>query len=334
MAVKLHRTSGGLCCQSLHRLEPASAGSAHAQRDCGMARQLLGLLALQRGDYAEAEQHLTRSLRLLRAANQTMFAAGSQVFLGLLAYEQGEHHLAHTLLTESEAQLAAAGENRYRTVALGLLGRIDYQLHQAHEPHLTARLRENLDSSRARHDPGAVAQSLTQLGMLLTLAAQNDEQRYEAQACLQEGLALHQRIGNRVGEATTHSQLGQLLVALADYPAAEAHFRTGLALSHQLQLPQLMLEALGGLAHLQLAAQPQPVSTQEAGLPWLRLIVDHPASDWSTRQRARELLAGLKPMLPAANVVAAASPKELADLLESTVEFIEGHVAQSPNDRS
>jgi DNA-binding SARP family transcriptional activator/predicted ATPase len=305
------------CRQSLQRLEQVQAASAHAQRDCGMARQLLGLLTIQRGDYAEAEQHITRSLHLFRAANETMFAAGSQVFLGLLAYEQGEYHLAHAQLTESEAQLAAAGENRYRTVALGLLGRIDYHLHQAQEPHLTARLRENLDSSRARNDPGAVAQSLTQLGGLLTLAAQNDAQRHAALACLQEGLALHQQIGNRVGEATSHSQLGQLLVALADLPAAETHLRIGLSLSYQLQLPKLMLEALGGLAHLRLAAQPQPPSQQESVLTWLRLIVEHPASDWFTRQRARERLATDDP-LP----MSVALPQDATDRLERIVASI------------
>jgi tetratricopeptide (TPR) repeat protein len=282
-----------------------------------MARQLLGLLALQRGDYAEAEQHVTRSLHLFREANETMFAAGSQVFLGLLAYEQGEYHLAHAQLTESEALLAAAGENRYRTVALGLLGRIDYHLHQTQEPHLTARLRENLASSRERNDPGTVAQSLTQLGTLLTLAAQNDDQRHAALACLQEGLALHQQIGNRVGEAITHSQLGQLLVALADPPAAETHFCTGLSLSYQLQLPKLMLEALGGLARLQLAAQPQPTSKQESVLTWLRLIVEHPASDWFTRQRARERLAADEP-LP----MSVALPQDATDRLERIVANI------------
>ncbi|MCE7984356.1 MAG: hypothetical protein DYG89_24545 [Caldilinea sp. CFX5] len=305
------------CQRCLQLLEQEAVPAAGFERDAGMARQLLGLLANQRGDYAEAATLLTASLHWLRSANQLLFAAGTQVSLGVLAYDQGDYAQAAHHLSASLEILVAGGENRYRAVALGYVGRL---AHQRRSPQLTeiiAQLRAELVVIRPLGDAWALAQTLFQLGALLTLTAQSEEQRTEAQTLLHESLTVRQTIGDRMGQALVHNQLGWLMAACAQPQMAQTHWRTVLVIAQPLQFPKLMLEALCGLAHLRSVTHPLASDPPASIVTWLPLIITHPASDYHTRQSARNLFAGLEPL--AASVSASASQQALTNLLETVV---------------
>jgi DNA-binding SARP family transcriptional activator/predicted ATPase len=281
--------TSAVCQRCLQLLEDETVPAAGFQRDAGMARQLIGLLANQRGDYAEAATQLTASLHWLRSANQLLFAAGTQVSLGVLAYDQGDYTQAAHYLSASLEILVAGAENRYRAVALGYVGRLANQHHSPQFAEIIAQLRAELVVIRPLGDAWALTQMLYQLGALLALAAQSEEQRSEAQMVLYESLTLRQTIGDRIGQAFVHNQLGWLMVAGADRQAAQLHWRTALTIAQQLQFPKIMLEAIYGLACL------LPDDPPDAQSTWLWLIITHPASDWYTRQGARELLTQVAP---------------------------------------
>jgi hypothetical protein len=122
---------------------------------------------------------------------------------------------------------------------------------------------------------------------------------YEAaRSYYQQTLAIHSRHGNQSGVAVNLNNLGGVLLALSEIPAAEAHLLRGLQISAESKEVPLIIELVVNLAHLALLK-----GNAETGARWTGLALSHPSILTETLEHvAKPLQAKLEAALGAAKV--------------------------------
>ncbi len=88
-----------------------------AQRAWGQARAQLSL----RGDQADADAHLSSSLRAFELGNLRLEAARTHVAWGKILRQRGEWELARAHFEQAAAQFEASGLERELDETLGLI---------------------------------------------------------------------------------------------------------------------------------------------------------------------------------------------------------------------
>jgi hypothetical protein len=109
---------------------------------------------------------------------------------------------------------------------------------------------------------------------------------------------------------------------LNEYEASWQYLGQAIQIAYQSGLNPIVLEGLANLADLRFRARPSSsLQTQMEAVELLSLVINHPAGEQATRDRAARLLAEHEPAL-AADVIAAAIARSRSRTLETTVAEI------------
>jgi tetratricopeptide (TPR) repeat protein len=248
-----------------------------------------------------------------------LIAAYARAMSGFVAYGLGEYSLAEQLIEERLPVLRRIGKLWGLVFSLAYLSNILAALGKDKEAEGV--LREGLAISREMGDRWAVADCLRRLGSLLTAGA--EAEREGAKPLLVEGVAIFREIDDPWGLTTILNQLGQTCGVLGDYEASWQYLTEALQLAHQSGLTPIVLDILVNLAELNLQAKalqrPETKSQIEA-LDLLALVINHPAGEQASKDRARCLLGEQEARGLADQVVTAGSSYTLearvAEILE------------------
>jgi tetratricopeptide (TPR) repeat protein len=208
---------------------------------------------------------------------------------GFVAYGLGEYSLAEQLIGERLPVLRRIGKLWGLVFSLAYLSNVLSALGKDKEAEGV--LREGLAISREMGDRWAVADCLRRLGALLTAGAKAE--REAAKSLLVEGVAIFREIDDPWGLTTTLNQLGQSCCVLGDYEASRKYLAEALQLAHQSGLTPIVLDILVNLAELGMqtkALQQAEKERQIEALDLLALVINHPAGEQATKDRARRLL--------------------------------------------
>ncbi|MCQ3937645.1 MAG: hypothetical protein DPW18_11450 [Chloroflexi bacterium] len=314
----------GLIHEGIDHFEPlvrtlkAKPAAPAFQRVLGEACTQQGILCFRKGLYERAISLMEESVLLLRPLNDTGLLVDSLVYLGIIMHLNGEIERSQALLEEG---LSYAREPKYEWFAayaiynLGYIASLSGQYAQGRE-----QMMEGLRIWRRLGDPHSIALGLNYLiPTLVTLGCFDEARTY-----LQESLELCQASNNRWGMGTAYRHLGlvakaqgnldeaqsclhksletfgdyiigwdisQTLIFLGetialtgDLPKARELLLTALRLARDIHSAPLMLEAVIGLASLDMRLDPE----RAAG--WLTLAANHPAANWKMKHHAARLL--------------------------------------------
>lgn len=223
------------------------------------------LPAVSEADQAEAHDRLGR----VHAALGNFDAAARHLSLALGAWQDLDRHEAHVLVLVDIAALyvlrgdgARARTYLERAERVAMEGdtpaarsraeivRARLELLLGHPERGRAPLREALSAARSIRDRNSAATARHALGM-----AQLREGRLRpARRSFERALALHQRTGDRAACAATWIALGATELAAGMVEIARDRFTRGLEMGREMDLPRLIVDALGGLVRTALAA--------------------------------------------------------------------------------
>ncbi len=172
--------------------------------------RVLGALsrdALALGDYRTAEQLGEQALRLCYALDVGIEELWTLYTLGIAAYAQGNWDTAAALHTRSLERAAAfGGLPPLEGMACYGLARVAH--HERQFARARAMYEEALATQRALDEPGNLALTLLGLGLLLL----DLQDVGSARAALAESLALHERLGDTSGLASSFDGYASLAV--------------------------------------------------------------------------------------------------------------------------
>jgi predicted ATPase/transcriptional regulator with XRE-family HTH domain len=313
----------GLVHEGIEHFEPlvrtikAKPASPILQRVLGEACTQQGILCFRKGLYEHAVSLMEESVRLLRPLGDTGLLVDALVYLGIIMHLNGELDRSQALLEEGLSYAQGPKFEWFAAYAIYNLGYIaslrgDYT--QGRE-----QMMEGLAIWRRLGDPHSIALGLNyHVPTLVALGCYD-----EARTNLQESLELCQASNNRWGMGTAYRHLGwvakaqgkleeaqsflhksletfgdyiigwdisQTLIVLGetialtgDHPKARELLLTALRLARDIHSAPLMLEALAGLASLEMRLNPEPI------IDWLMLIKEHPAAKQDVKDRACRL---------------------------------------------
>jgi tetratricopeptide (TPR) repeat protein len=278
------------------------------QRGVARALNRIGTLLQEQGSYAEANQHFNESLAVAEADNNPQGMTDAINNLGVTAFRQGNPQAAALQFERTLSIARTTGERRKAAAALLNLSSAagaqdDFERAQSY-------LEETLDICRSIGERRGVALAMHNLGKVAY-----DRQDYVgAVPRLEESLAISRSIGNRPGEALTLSQLGDVMRMMGDTWEANSLYRQALAVSEQIRAVPTILDAMVGLAEI--AEDPKQT------LPWLGLVLNHPAASQSSKRRANALLDGLRESLSKAEIDVRLEQGKARDLMEVVREIL------------
>jgi predicted ATPase/DNA-binding SARP family transcriptional activator len=254
----------------------------------------LGMVTYMLGAYEEGRRWLQESLAVKRALNDRWGIVLCLRELGLAAYQLGEYAEAHRLLNESHLLSRELGNPWAIAFSLNCLSMAAYaqgQLQQAQQW-----LQEGLAISQSLEDRYNIAFALDGLGQVNHALGNYAE----ARQLFSRGIAISREIGDGASVAQGLSNLGHTWLALDDRSAARQCFQETLTVATEMQIMPVVLDGLAGMAALQ-AAEGQV----QAAYGQLELIVNHPAANRETRDRAAQLGAALEANLTPQQIEAA-----------------------------
>ena len=218
--------------------DPASATSAFERALSGSpgpevrsaAHLGLGRIARQRGEYAEAEEHLRIALDATPAETVTAERVLVLDALGQLDRARGRFDSADAHLTEAlrlAEQLGNASLQADITLDLGIL-----DAEAGHYDRAGTRMREALEIHRQRNDPASEAEALGKLGGLELLRGNTDR----ARELLEQTVAAKERLEWDASVVYDLINLGTLAATADDFASAGAHFERAekIAEAHEL----------------------------------------------------------------------------------------------------
>lgn len=251
------------------------------QRGVASSLSLLGDLAYERGDYAEARQCALRSLTLYDELGDNLGRALALNHLGQVAGSKGEYGEAKRYYEESLALLRAHGNPREISVCLDCVGYITYLLQDLDTAEV--HYQESLELSQEMGDVAGTAWSLHNLGDI----ARARQDFATARELYEQSYQLHTTIDVLSwGGAVALDKLGRVRLALDDIATAEADFRLALDIAHKTERYREMLDALLNLARVALAK-----GDADRARELLAVVVNHPATARETYDTAVGLLA-------------------------------------------
>ncbi|MDX1523898.1 MAG: tetratricopeptide repeat protein, partial [Anaerolineae bacterium] len=272
----------------------------------------LGWFYLRQGQYERAQTVLEQSLTISTTLNNNEKRAAPLHFLGLLAGQGGDLFQAVEKLQSSLNLYRDAG-NRWETT--WVLSHLAYHLSQfdpASRAEAIAMLQESLSIYKAVGNQQGMAIALNSLGYIFS--QQGDYPT--ARKLLEESLAIRRAIGFPRGIAVTLNNLGLVTMALDDLDASQKYYEESLEIAVDVDALPQALAALAGIAGI-LARAGQPSRAGEI----LSVVLNHPASNEETRQRAKKILNNLVTNATAPPIEASTKTFEkiVADILQRTV---------------
>lgn len=293
--------------QGLALLEPL-----HAPREKGFIWQTLGLVAWHQGDYRQAGDYLNESISYAMVSGDTWGYATSTSLLGAVAYALGDYPRAEQLLRQSLPLLRKT--DRLWGLTMTLIRLSSVVSAQGRSDEAQRLLEEGLVISREMGDRWGIASCLSRLGLelnrlgdttgpdrLKAVPPASASRRQKAKQLLQESIGLFREIGENWGLAKALDRLGQTNLALGEPALAGQQLQEALQIASDNQLTPVTLDILMSLAELRL--QLAPTSAALTGektvvLELLTLILNHPASQQPTKDRAARLLSQIEAHLP------------------------------------
>lgn len=315
--------------RAIDRLEGAHGPSPTDRTGQATLGHLLtnrALLTIRLGQHAEAQAMLERSLEILRPLNATRLLVEPITFLGVVMSLTGDYARALDLVAEAREKALAVGDRVFAATSLSLHANFSRLTGQSGDQH--ARLQAAVAEWRAVGDPRFIAYGLNFLGQSALALGRFDE----ARQALEESVELNTSVGARwnLGHAfqglgavaqaqgeyrraadlflkavdtftelgglfyigQSLAQMGRSLFALGDDIEAERIWRESLRIATEIHGMPVVLEALVGIASL----WGKKGETQSA-LELLLIVLDHPACDQETKNRAEKLCAELTAQL-------------------------------------
>ncbi len=251
-------------------------------RDIAESLNLLGMIASDASEYAQAEAYYREALRLREAIGEARGTAVVLCNLGYVLRLQGQYDRAHEYYEQSLAYYRQSGDVRGIATVLINLGNIHItrgDLTGARPPfeeslalsqqlgdrwgvvrgtsslavlalnlgeydQAATLLQQTLTLAQAVHDEVSVASTLLNLGLLAYL--QNDYGR--AAACAEEALTRWQAMQHQWGEGQALTLLGRLACDQGDVQRAVQLLRNALTLYQTLDHKEGLADTLEGLA--------------------------------------------------------------------------------------
>lgn len=301
------------------------------QRILGVALSQQGLLFFRKGDFGQAIDRLEESLDILRPIDDPGLLAEPLVLTGVIMHLVGDMERAQSLMQDAHVKSQAAGDRYYTAFALYNLGYIDSLLGRYDEGYV--QMLAGLDMWRQIGDPSSISLGLNYIALVAVHLGRNEEARaaleeslalleaigdrwsmgtayrhlgmvalaegdaVEAQVHLRESLALFEGIITGWDIAKSLIILAEATVAAGSgaETAAEAwdFYREAIRIAEDCRAVPLLLEALVGLAQLQLM-KAEPEQALELSL----VVVDHPAATFDTGKRAGDIISAAERQLP------------------------------------
>ena len=289
------------------------------------------LLTFRLGQHAEAQAMLERSLEILRPLNDVRLLAEPIAYLGVVMSLTGDYARALELVAEAREKSLAAGDRVFAATSLSLHANFSRLTGQSGDQH--ARLQAAVAEWRDVGDPRFIAYGLNFLGQSALALGRFDE----ARRALEESVELNTSVGARwnlghafqglgavaqaqgdhqgavdlflkaidtftelgglfyIGQGL--AQMGRSLFALGDDVEAERIWLQSLRIAAEIRGMPVVLEALIGLASL----RAKRGGTQSA-LELLLIVLNHPACDQETKNRAGLLHAELAAQLTSTQI--------------------------------
>jgi tetratricopeptide (TPR) repeat protein len=274
--------------------------------DVNTARTLnwLGELAHHAGEYAEARQCYQDSLSISQELGDRWATSLSLDYSGYVARRMGDHAEARRLHQESLAISREVGDQQGVAGSLDNLGLVAYDLGDYTEAQRL--FEEGLALRRAAGEAFTIAVSLGHVaGVAL---AMGDDARAEQ--------ALQESLGLEPDWAYALIRLGDLRLAQGNLPEALEHYRQALQIGMRRHDLPVVLDSLTGIA----ALRAQTGKTDGAA-ELLAFILNHPASEYATRSKARRLFDEVSVQLPPESL-ADAEARGQAETLEAVVASV------------
>jgi predicted ATPase/transcriptional regulator with XRE-family HTH domain/Tfp pilus assembly protein PilF len=240
----------GYLSEGRRTLEPLIAQAAGNPPGVGgvpadlLARALsaAGILAVEQGDYAQAERYSEHSLRLYRELGDMSGSSGALTLLGSVALRRGNYPAATAWFSQSLELRMELGDPYPIAAALNNLGIVARE--QGNDVEATELYQRSLDIKRQLGNTRSIALALNNLGDVAY-----DQGAYaQAQALFQESLGLFEQLDEKWGIALLRTNLGNVIQAQGDHLAARQHYAQSLALYREMGTTPDISECLEGLA--------------------------------------------------------------------------------------
>jgi predicted ATPase/DNA-binding XRE family transcriptional regulator len=284
------------------------------------------LLTFRLGRHVDAQAMLERSLEILRPLNDARYLVEPITYLGVVMALTGDYARALDLVAEAREKALAVGDQIFAATSLSLHANYSRLTGQSGDHH--ARLQAAVAEWRAVGDPRFIAYGLNFFGQSALALGRFDE----ARKALEESVELNTSVGARwnlghafqglgavaqaqgeyrraadlflkavdtftelgglfyIGQAL--AQMGRSLFALGNDVEAERIWRESLRIATEIRGMPVVLDALVGIASFRVRRG----ETQSA-LELLLIVLNHPACDEETKNRASALQAELEAQL-------------------------------------
>ncbi len=276
------------------------------------------LLTFRLGQHAKAQAMLERSLEILRSLNETRLLAEPITYLGVVMSLTGDYARALDLVAEAREKALAVDDRVFAATSLSLHANFSRLTGQPGDQH--ARLQAAVAEWRAVGDPRFIAYGLNFLGQSALALGRFDEARealeesvelntsvgarwnlghaFQGLGAVAQAQGEHRRAANWILKAIdtftelgglfyigqSLAQMGRSLFALGNDVEAERIWRESLRIAAEIHGVPVVLEALVGIASL----RAKRGETQSA-FELLLIVLNHPACDQETKNRAEKL---------------------------------------------
>ncbi|MBI4673770.1 MAG: tetratricopeptide repeat protein [Chloroflexi bacterium] len=227
------------------------------------------------GNLAAAREMTASSVEVYRRSQDAFGIAGALNNLGQITTALGEFDAAENYLRASLEVARRAGIKMLQCSALENLGALEFQrgeLVQAQRD-----LEECLTLARETGDQYETA--TTQNSLARVLVARGETQT--AAALLQDAENTWRKLGDRWSLANTLLAAAQVQRALNQPLPAEGLYWSALETAHAINATTMVLNVLAGIAELRAAR-----GEMDFARAWCAVIVQHPAAEAATRERA------------------------------------------------
>jgi predicted ATPase/DNA-binding SARP family transcriptional activator len=314
--------------------------------ETALSLNLLGSIARSMCQYERAQECFQESLDLFRDVGDRWGSSYSLSDLGNVAYLLGKYNEARHLHEESLLISRQTRDRRAMMFCLNdstgvaiALGEYEVGLQSCREALTLAReighpwgaataiyhmgvimfrtgdhpeaenlLHASLAAFREIGDRQGTTLPLQHLGYLAFLRRDHAQ----ARDLFQQALSDCRVVGYPRGSAAALNALGKVAHGLGEIEAARSYLREALATATAIHVWPLVMDILVSMARMAMA----PADTGTAALSWrmLSIAIDHPATEYRTREEARALLAELGGAEPAGHDAGPAHPNPSADL--------------------
>jgi predicted ATPase/DNA-binding CsgD family transcriptional regulator len=263
----------------------------------------LGVLALVRGEYEEAEVLGDEARRCSEEQGHAKNLPYAWYVLTNAALAQGRYEDARGYASRAYAAVRGSQDRWFEAYCLNSLGDAACALGEYDEAH---RYYEAGYGMREEFgDPEGMAVALNRLGKIAMLRGDYAE----ARPLYERGAAIYREIGDRGGLSRSLLGLGMAQCASGDHGSASRHLGQALEVAAGIRFLPLVVAILASAGELMLRA-----GRTTRGLELLSVAAHHPLGEREPRDRARRLLEEFQKRVDAAIVADTARAGESADL--------------------